>query len=124
VDGLGPTAKACELISIKTNISLLLILLLVVGAFSERASAQTGSNSGGQPSPPAADSDSPSWLFPIAKLDRLRLEGPTGIGFTGTNDFYLLDRLRVKIVIPTRATAVRYANPLKTMSISRRHERG
>src|SRR5690349_13540483 len=98
--------------STRTNFSLLLILMLGMGAFSGRAGAQTGSNSGGHSSPPEADSDSPSWLFPIAKLDeslpswlhiggeyRLRLEGPTGIGFAGTNDFYLLDRLRVKIVI-------------------------
>ena len=100
------------MISIRTNLWLLLILLLCIGVFSERASAQTGSNSGGQSSPPAADQDSPSWLFPVAKLDeslpkwlhlggeyRARLEGPIGIGFTGTNDFYLLERLRVKIVI-------------------------
>ena len=100
------------MISIKTNISLLLILLLNIGAFSQRACAQTGSNSGGQSSPPADDSDAPSWLFPIAKLDeslprwlhiggeyRARLEGPTGIGFTGTNDFYVLDRFRLQVVI-------------------------
>src|ERR1700761_8458992 len=56
--------------------------------------------------------ESPSWLFPITELDkrlpswiriggqyRNRLEGPIGIGFTGTNDFYLLDRLRVRAVI-------------------------
>ena len=59
-----------------------------------------------------ASRESPSWLFPITELDkrlpswiriggqyRDRLEGPTGIGFTGTNDFYLLDRLRVRAVI-------------------------
>ena len=52
--------------------------------------------------------DSPSWLFPVAKLDeslpgwlqfggeyRNRYEGPSGIGFAQTRDFYLLDRLRV-----------------------------
>jgi len=98
--------------SIRTNISLLLISLLAVAAFSQRASAQTSPDPGGQSSPPAVDSDSPSWLFPIAKLDeslpswlhiggeyRARLEGPIGIGYTGTNDFYMLDRLRVKIAI-------------------------
>src|SRR5271163_1787865 len=50
-----------------------------------------------------AGHESPSWLFPITVLNerlpswirvggqyRNRLEGPTGIGFTGTNDFYLL----------------------------------
>jgi len=30
---------------------------------------------------------------------RGRLEGPTGIGFTSTNDFYYLDRLRVNLTI-------------------------
>jgi len=68
--------------------------------------------------------ESPSWLFPITELDkrlpswiriggqyRNRLEGPIGIGFTGTNDFYLLDRLRVRAVIqpkPWLASAVKY----------------
>jgi len=71
--------------------------------------AQANPNSNPAPSPPAADS---SWLFPIDKLDetfpswlhiggeyRDRLEGPTGIGYQGTNDFYLLDRLRVTVAI-------------------------
>jgi Alginate export len=56
--------------------------------------------------------DSPSWLFPVAKLDeslpgwlqfggeyRNRYEGPSGIGFAQTRDFYLLDRLRVWVAI-------------------------
>jgi hypothetical protein len=59
-----------------------------------------------------AGPESPSWLFPITEFNkrlpgwiriggqyRNRLEGPTGIGFTGTNDFYLLDRLRVRVII-------------------------
>jgi len=59
-----------------------------------------------------AGHESPSWLFPITELNsrlpswiriggqyRNRLEGPIGIDFTGTNDFYLLDRLRVRVVI-------------------------
>ena len=33
---------------------------------------------------------------------RGRLAGPTGIGFAGTNDFYFLDRLRVKLGIKPR----------------------
>jgi hypothetical protein len=54
----------------------------------------------------------PSWLFPVAKLDeslpswlriggdyRGRLEGPIGIKFAGTDDSYLLDRLRVNVGI-------------------------
>jgi hypothetical protein len=40
----------------------------------------------------------PSWIL-IGGQYRNRLEGPIGIGFTGTNDFYLLDRLRVRAVI-------------------------
>ena len=60
----------------------------------------------------AASRESPSRLFPITELDkrlpswiriggqyRNRLEGPIGIGFAGTNDFYLLDRLRVRAII-------------------------
>ena len=40
----------------------------------------------------------PRW-FHIGGEYRGRLEGPTGIGFTGTNDFYYLDRLRVNLAI-------------------------
>src|SRR6202049_1761399 len=40
----------------------------------------------------------PSW-FRIGGEFRGRLEGPTGIGFTGTQDFYFLDRLRLKLGI-------------------------
>src|SRR5260370_9362877 len=100
------------MISIRTHTSLLLIFLLGVSMLAERAHAQTNPNSNPAPSPPAVDSDSPSWLFPIAKLDeslpswlhiggeyRDRLEGPIGIGFTGTNDFYLLDRFRLIVAI-------------------------
>jgi Alginate export len=60
----------------------------------------------------SADKDVPDWLFPVTKLNeslphwlrfggqyRNRLEGPIGIGYTGTNDFYLLDRLRVWVKI-------------------------
>jgi Alginate export len=56
--------------------------------------------------------ESPNWLFPITELNkrlprwihiggqyRNRLEGPTGIGFMGTNDFYLLSRLRLRVLI-------------------------
>src|ERR1700686_2799578 len=61
---------------------------------------------------PAGTDDSLDWLFPVTKLNRSlpswfriggqyrgRLEGPMGIGFTSTNDFYYLDRLRVKLGI-------------------------
>lgn len=52
------------------------------------------------------------WLFPIDKLNRSlpnwfriggeyrgRFEGAMGIGFTGTDDYYFLDRLRIKLSI-------------------------
>src|SRR5437899_2887687 len=65
---------------------------------------------GGAPDPNA--DDAPDWLFPVSKLNqalpgwlrvggqyRGRVEGPTGIGFTATNDAYLLDRLRVHVGI-------------------------
>ena len=60
----------------------------------------------------AASHESPSWLFPMTELDkrlpswiriggeyRDRFEGPQGIGFNGTNDYYLLDRFRLRAVI-------------------------
>jgi hypothetical protein len=59
---------------------------------------------------------SPGWLFPVDKLDeslprwlriggeyRDRFEGPQGIGFTGTNDYYVLDRLRVNLDVQPRS---------------------
>jgi hypothetical protein len=64
------------------------------------------------PSDPAGNDDSLDWLFPVTKLNRSlpnwlriggqyrgRLEGPTGIGFNSTDDFYFLDRFRVKLGI-------------------------
>jgi len=90
----------------------ILLALLSIGLINGRVSAQTtsGQSTAGQSkgvSPPKA-ADQPSWLFPVAKLNerlpywlrfggqyRGRLEGPIGINFTGTNDFYLLSRLRV-----------------------------
>jgi hypothetical protein len=99
-------------ISMRTRTSLLLALFLGIGMFSNRAQAQTNPNSNPAPSPRAADSDAPSWLFPIDKLDdalprwlriggeyRDRLEGPIGTGFANTSDFYVLDRLRVNVAI-------------------------
>ena len=54
----------------------------------------------------------PSWWFPMTELDkrlpswiriggnyRDRVEGQVGIGFTGTADYYLLSRLRVRALI-------------------------
>jgi hypothetical protein len=73
------------------------------------SSAKSGA--AGTPDPAGAD-DSMDWLFPVTKLNRSlpawfhiggqyrgRLEGPTGIGFTGTDDFYFLDRLRVNLAV-------------------------
>jgi Alginate export len=109
-------------------LTLAVLLLLhctsaVAQATNERANVQTApdlstdSGSSANPSsagPPGAagTDDSLAWLFPIDKLNeslphwlhiggeyRGRLEGPIGIGFTGTNDFYLLDRLRVNVAI-------------------------
>jgi len=73
--------------------------------------SSSNSNSAGATDPAGAD-DSPDWLFPVTKLNqslprwfhlggeyRGRLEGPTGIGFASTNDFYFLDRLRIKVGI-------------------------
>jgi Alginate export len=73
--------------------------------------SSTNLGAAGTPEPAGAD-DSLDWLFPVTKLNRSlpswfhiggeyrgRLEGPTGIGFTGTDDFYSLDRLRVNIAV-------------------------
>jgi hypothetical protein len=101
----------------RINTLLALMLLLDVSITPGRGNAQmsTDSSTVGQSSaaadPPAAD-DPPEWLFPLAKLDeslpswlriggqyRNRLEGPTGIGYARTREFYLLDRLRVHVTI-------------------------
>ena len=87
------------MVSMRTDRSLLLALLLGTSLFPNRAHGQTNPTTNPEPSPAAADADAPSWLFPVAKLDehlpkwlhiggkyRNRLEGPTGIGFTATND--------------------------------------
>jgi hypothetical protein len=82
-----------------------------VPAVSADSGSSSNSNSAGATDAAGTD-DSPDWLFPVAKLNqalprwfhlggeyRGRLEGPTGIEFTGTNDFYLLDRLRINLRI-------------------------
>jgi hypothetical protein len=97
---------------------VLLVLLIVSCLVRQRVKAQTGpesnadSRSSANSAAPAADDDSMDWLFPVHKLNRslpkwiriggefrIRLEGPTGIGFTDTDDFYSVDRLRVKLGI-------------------------
>ncbi len=100
------------MMSMKMLASIALILLLAASILPERANAQANNQSNPASSPSAADSDSTSWLFPIEKLDealpswlhiggeyRDRFEGPIGIGYQRTNDFYLLDRLRVNVAI-------------------------
>src|ERR1700675_4611370 len=102
---------------------IVLVLLLVSCMVWQRIEAQTlpdsnadsgsskDSSSAGAPDPKGND-DSLDWLFPVTKLNRAlpswlriggeyrgRLEGPTGIGFNSTDDFYFLDRLRVKLGI-------------------------
>jgi alginate export protein len=99
------------------------LVLLLVSCMVQRLNAQTVSDvnvdsksstnsSSAGATDLAADDYSPDWLFPINKLDRSlpswfhiggefrgRLEAQTGIGFTATNDFYYLDRLRVNLGI-------------------------
>jgi hypothetical protein len=78
-------------------------------------SADSGSRvNSGAPAPfdPAGSDDSLNWLFPVHLINRRlpswlriggefrgRLEGQTGIGYASTNDFYLLDRLRLRLGI-------------------------
>ena len=70
-----------------------------VSDLSTDSGSSSNSSSAGAPDPAGADSR--DWLFPVDKLNqslprwfylggeyRGRLEGPTGIGFTSTNDFY------------------------------------
>src|SRR5258708_27201268 len=96
----------------RTHTSLLLVLFLGISMLPDPAHAQTMRKSKPAPSPAAVEPDSPSWLFPIAKLDEIlpywlhiggeyrdRVEGATGIGFRGTSDVYLLDRFRLKVAI-------------------------
>jgi hypothetical protein len=103
--------------------SIVLALSFVSCVVGQRIDAQTvadlnvdsgssaNSSSAGAPHP-TGNGDSLDWLFPVTKLNRSlpnwfriggeyrgRLEGPTGIGFAGTNDFYFLDRLRIKVGI-------------------------
>src|SRR5579862_562339 len=101
----------------RVNALLALMLWMGVSVTPERVNAQTSTDSStsGQsstpPDPSAAD-DPLEGLFPIAKLNeslpswlriggqyRNRVEGPAGIGYTRTRDFYLLDRLRVHVKI-------------------------
>ncbi|MDB6043136.1 MAG: hypothetical protein JWM63_1687 [Gammaproteobacteria bacterium] len=101
----------------KTYLALVLVFLIGVTAGPGRVKAQEASDSsvgrelGASPNPPDKH-DPPDWLFPIAKLDqslpswlhiggqyRNRLEAPSGIGYTGSSDFYMLQRLRLNVTI-------------------------
>jgi hypothetical protein len=96
----------------RTHISLLLALFLGISMLPVRAQTQANPNSSTAHNPSANESDDPSWLFPVATLDEVlprwlqiggeyrdRLEGPIGTSFANTSDFYVLDRLRVKVAI-------------------------
>ena len=112
--------------SIRVNSLLVLMLLVRVSTPPGRVHAQTSTESStvgqssGAPYAPAVD-DPIAWLFPVAKLNeslpswlriggqyRGRLEGPTGIGYKGTRDFYLLDRLRVYMKIQPKDWLIFY----------------
>jgi len=101
----------------RTTERLMLALLVSMSTTPALVDAQTSSDpkaaaqSSAAPDPNAND-DSPDWLFPIAELNkhlpswlrfggqyRNRFEGPMGIGLTGTDDYYLLDRLRAWVNI-------------------------
>ena len=99
-------------ISMRTHMSLPLAFFLCISMLPVRAQAQTNPNSSTAHNPSASESYDPSWLFPVAKLDEVlprwlhiggeyrdRLEGPVGTGFANTSDFYVLDRLRLKVAI-------------------------
>src|SRR5258706_14040941 len=100
----------------RTHTSLLLAFLLGVSMLAHRAQAQTDPKSNPATSPPAVDPDSTSWLFPVAKLNEIlpywlhigfknldRVEGPTGFGFRGTNEVYLLVAFIFKKTLNTRS---------------------
>jgi hypothetical protein len=99
----------------RTNALLALVLLVGLSITPGWVNAQTSSDST-TPSSAARDpstaADTPVWLFPVVELNdhlpgwlrlggeyRNRVEGPSGIGYTGTRDFYLLNRLRVWVNI-------------------------
>jgi Alginate export len=101
----------------KKCLALVLVFLFGMIAGAGRVKAQEASDSsaghelGAAPDPPDAH-DPPEWLFPIDELDkslpswihiggqyRDRLEAPSGIGYTGRSDFYMLQRLRLNLTI-------------------------
>jgi hypothetical protein len=102
---------------IRTYIPLALFLFVGAGIGPGLINAQdtpastTSPKPNAAPDPPSAQ-DPPDWLFPVDMLDdslphwlffggeyRNRIEGPTGIGYRAVNDFYLLDRFRLRVII-------------------------
>lgn len=96
--------------------TILLVLALGILTGAARVNAQTARSSNAEPAATPPDThDPPDWLFPVAKLDealpdwlriggnyRSRFEGPTGIGYAGVSDAYLLSRLRLRVeIVPT-----------------------
>lgn len=103
----------------RTNAVLPILLFVGASTAPSQVNTQTSSDptstaaqtSAAAPNPATAD-DGPDWLFPVAELDeslpkwlhiggqyRNRLEGAAGIDYAATRDFYLLDRLRVRVTI-------------------------
>jgi hypothetical protein len=102
---------------------IVLVLLFSSCMARQRMNAQTvpdvnvdsgSSTNSATPTPfdPAGSDDSLNWLFPVHQINRRlpswlriggefrgRLEGQTGIGYSSTNDFYFLDRLRLRLGI-------------------------
>ena len=99
-----------KLMSMRTQLSLLLGLFVGLSMLPSQVLAQTSPAPNPPPSPTTVNSQSTSWLFPVDKLDhalppwihlggeyRLRFEGPLNTGYKNTDDNYLLDRLRVVV---------------------------
>lgn len=89
-------------------------MLIEAQASSSGMPASPASGQVSSPNDPsgAANNDGPDWLFPVNKLNEIlpswlrlggeyrnRLEGPAGIGFGPTKDFYLLSRLRIHAAV-------------------------
>jgi hypothetical protein len=98
------------------NALLPLVLWLGVSTAPAQINTQTSNIHPGVVPDPSASDDPADWLYPIAELDdilpawlriggeyRSRPEGPTGIGYTRTRDFYLLYRLRLQLTIRPRS---------------------
>src|ERR1700686_2766005 len=124
---------------------IVLVLLFVSCVVGQRIDAQTvpdlNSNSGsstnsssaGAPDPARTD-DSLDWLFPVHKLNRHlpswfriggeyrgRIEGPAGIGFGSTKDFYYLDRLRLHLAIQPKQWLLFYGEGQETPILFNHH---